>query len=202
MIDPATLKPFLLHQDKNVRAAAAEFFAETMSDDPTLMPLVIQGCEKYGETENLDVLANASHFPIKEVETLFGLGDLLNKTTDRRAIHCLNAIIGNAPVRMLEKHLESLRATARVFLETIDRFYRRREFAGRTADELWQDLLEFAEKAESVQYWSQLDHGYLGDLIEALARHPTPTAETIRQLMDSPSAQEGWLEGFLGCVRN
>ncbi len=197
MIGSATLKPFLLHQDKEVRAFVAEFFDDMRPDDPALMPLVLEGCERYSDVENLRVLVHAKHFPLEKVETLFGFGDRLNKAKDPNVIFHLNAIISHAPVPMLEKHLEALSATGRASQTTLARFHRRRGFAARTAEELWQDLLDFAEESEGIEYGSQIDHGYLDDLIEALARHDTPAVETIRQHMDSPEAQEGWLEAFL-----
>ena len=42
------VKEGLLHADQDVRDAAAYYFADSFSSDPTIMPLVIQAIEKYG----------------------------------------------------------------------------------------------------------------------------------------------------------
>ena len=41
------IKEAILHPDREVREAAVFYFADAHSADPTIMPLVIQACERY-----------------------------------------------------------------------------------------------------------------------------------------------------------
>ena len=42
------VKEAILHADQDVRVAAVYYFARSHSNDPTIMPLVIQAIEKFG----------------------------------------------------------------------------------------------------------------------------------------------------------
>ena len=42
------IKEAILHPDRDVRDAAVNYFARSHSDDPTVMPLVIQAIQLYG----------------------------------------------------------------------------------------------------------------------------------------------------------
>ena len=42
------IKEAILHPDREVREAAVYYFAQSHSDDPTVMPLVIQAHQRYG----------------------------------------------------------------------------------------------------------------------------------------------------------
>jgi hypothetical protein len=47
-LSPERIKEAILHPDRNVRDAAVYYFAQSHSDDPSIMPLVIQAKELYG----------------------------------------------------------------------------------------------------------------------------------------------------------
>lgn len=47
------LKPYLLHEDPPVRDAVIDYFADGWSQDPGLVPTVLQASERYGEAESL-----------------------------------------------------------------------------------------------------------------------------------------------------
>ena len=42
------IKQGLLHPERLVRDCAARYFADSFSDNPTLMPLVVEAVETYG----------------------------------------------------------------------------------------------------------------------------------------------------------
>ena len=47
-LSPAQIKQGILHPEQKVRDAAAYYFADSFSNDPAIMPLVIHAVEQHG----------------------------------------------------------------------------------------------------------------------------------------------------------
>src|SRR5207248_2112248 len=135
MISPDRLKPFLIHEDRYLRRAAADYFADCWSPDEDLIPLVLDACRRYGEADNLRALSFASRFRLTDA----GAAQLLEyvpRAADASAISFLNDALARAPVDLPGDVAASLRTTANVSPETISRWERRRELAARSSEEL------------------------------------------------------------------
>src|SRR5262249_37666565 len=74
-----------------------------------------------------------------------------------------------------------------------------RKLAGWTTEQLWQELLDFAERSKAKRYVGEIDHGYADLLIRTLAPHAVPDTQTLGRLLapDPAEADAGWLEIFL-----
>ena len=53
------IKQAILHPEQDVRATALLYFTESFSDDPAVMPFVIQAVERYGKQTSFDLLRHA-----------------------------------------------------------------------------------------------------------------------------------------------
>ena len=59
------LKQFLLHENIMVRESVAFYLFESWSPDDALIPLVLEGCRRYGEESSFATLGFASLFFLK-----------------------------------------------------------------------------------------------------------------------------------------
>ena len=66
MLSPEELKPYLLHEDKPVRNAVVEYFADRRHQDEEIVPMILQAYDRWGEEENISGLHACRRFPITE----------------------------------------------------------------------------------------------------------------------------------------
>ena len=62
-IPESQIKQAILHPEHEVRLTALEYFADTFTQDTSVMPLVIEAVEKYGRESALPILRRADHLP-------------------------------------------------------------------------------------------------------------------------------------------
>ena len=195
MLTPDRIKSFLIHADPDVRHLATEYFNGSWSDDPDLLPMVLDACEIYGIDEWSN-LYNATHFTITEA-SLDRLLKLLETTEDEQAIGRLNRIIDNAPCELLQTRLEAITNHPNILPKTRLRISRRLDLLDWSAKRLWNELQDFAHRSEDRYFIREIDHDYADVLIDALSRHNVPDAETICRLLKELEPGKSWLEIFL-----
>ena len=86
------LKRFLLHDDIMVRESVAFYLFESWSPDDDLIPLVLEGCRRYGEESSFATLGFARRFR-------FSTGALLDAVQELERSHppgCLMLRSGSA----------------------------------------------------------------------------------------------------------
>jgi hypothetical protein len=196
MLPPDRIKPFLLHPDPDVRSFAAEYFGESWSDDPDLLPMVLDACERYGFDVPLSGLHKAESLVVTEASLGRVLG-LLAKQEARSTIEHLNRLVVRSPAEVLRAHREEIRRQPNILPEYRRRILRRQEYLEWSGERLWAELRGFARRSEDAQYTNEVDLGYADDLVDALARHEVPDAATLVPMIEESEAEEGWLEVFL-----
>jgi hypothetical protein len=196
VLSPAQIKPFLHHEDRFLREAAADYFRDCWSQDPDLLPLILQTYTRYRTSEDLHNLSGADRSQVTE-EGLQSVLHVLAQGTDKDDVHSLNRVLVRTPVDLASAKDAEIRAAPHVFPKTIQRLERRRQLAGRPGAELWQELQDFAHRSQEKQYVGEIDHSYADDLVEALARSDVPDTETICRLLALPELEDAWLETFL-----
>ena len=196
MIEAAQLKPFLLHEDIDVRDSVAAYFADSWAQDEDLMPLILDAVDRYGAAETTHMLVVASRFSLTQEYLLRFLASL-TAARDIDTVLRLNAILAGAPVTLLRAHESAFLDATNVLSETIERLERRRELAGKPGDELWQMLRDFSDSSRDAQHAGDIDHSFADDLIKALGRSDIPNTGEVCSLLSSPELDEEWLEIFL-----
>jgi HEAT repeat protein len=195
------IKPFLAHADPDVRDLATRYFGESWSQDPDVLPRILDACEQYGFHENLYNLREGRRLVLTD-SSLDRLLGLLASVDDRdhRVIERLNELVAHAPGELLRARREALEGHPRIPPPAADRLRRRQEFLDWTGERLWDELQDFARRSEDKQYVGEIDHDYAEDLVDALGRHDVPDAATICRLLGEAQQDpenSGWLETFL-----
>ena len=75
MLSAEQVKPLLLHEDRPVRDMAVDYFRDGWSQDPTLVPMILEACRRYGVQENVDGLIACGQFVLTETSLDSRLAD-------------------------------------------------------------------------------------------------------------------------------
>jgi hypothetical protein len=174
------LRRFLLHDDIIVRESVAFYLFESWSTDDDLIPLVLEGCRRFGEESSLTTLGFASRYP-------WSTGALLDAVQELERSHppYLEDWVACAPLPLLHSHVELLRSV--LSLPARARIERRQKLSTMTANALWRKLVEVAHRIDA----SGSDHERryeLRDIEEAFASRVSREAilERLRQLDRMP----------------
>ena len=174
------LKRFLLHDDIMVRESVAFYLFESWSPDDDLIPLVLEGCRRYGEESSFATLGFARRFR-------FSTGALLDAVQElqRSQPPGVEEWLGRAPLALIGSHEDLLRAV--LSLNTMARIERRRAFSTMPTTELWRRLTAAAHRFDA-QGSTREEQQELEDLKEALASRETRQAalEKVRALDQLP----------------
>ena len=202
MLDPEELKPYLLHEDEPVRNAVVEYFADRRYQDEEIVPMILQACDHFGEEDNIRGLVACRRFPITEqafldlVARLSSMTEITGMTGVNVSYH-VNHAIATAPVGLLIQHETAILENPHQTKETMDFIQHRREFADWSAQQLWEELQDYARRSEEKKNANAVNHAYVDTLVEALAPCDVPDAATLCTLLKSPDNEHSWLEIFL-----
>jgi hypothetical protein len=196
VLTPDRLKPFLVHEDRYIRRAATDYFAGHWSRDPDIIPLFLDACERYGDRDNLRGLSSLDRLLLTGHALDRVLGHLA-RAEDGDAIYQLNRAIVQAPGDLLAARQAEVLGHPKLLREVVPRIKLRCDLAGWTGPRLWDELQAYARRSEDKKDTSGIDHGYVGALVDAIARHEVPEDDTICRLLRSLEPEEGWLEIFL-----
>ena len=196
MLPPDRVKPFLLHDDPDVRRHAAEYFSESWSDDPDILPMVLDACERYGFAEERDLLYRAEKLVVTAT-ALDRLLDLLGREEIGRVVDRLRQIIVGAPAELLRDRRGAIEGHPKIRPEEARRIVRRIEYLDWTGERLWAELQDFSRRSEDALFVGEIDHDYADDLVDALGRHDVPDPATLCLMLVDLEKDMGWLETFL-----
>ena len=190
MIKPEKLKPFLLHEDADVRNTVGKYFYEGHIQDPEILPLTIQACDRYGHDGCALLLFHAQR-QILDDNSADKLLDALISTDNENVQMHLTSLLSNASIEFLRTHLESMKnhGDSRYWQMAGNRI----AFCERSAQELWQTLKDYAEQCKT----SRMDASYSIPLIELLGEYDYPKADHICELLEDSEIYGQWLEVFL-----
>ncbi len=196
MPTPDQIKPFLLHDDPDVRKHAARYFSDSWSEDADLLPLVLDSCERHGVEENHSILYDAHRFTVAE-DSLDRLLALLASVKDASAIDHLNRIVIQAPVEIVRDRQEAIERNPNIRPATLLRIQRRRDLFDWSGERLWEELQDVARRADDEEDGGKIDRRHAAEFVDALGRHDVPDAGTICRLLGELEPDVGWLEIFL-----
>lgn len=193
LLSATDLKPHLLHEDRLVRDAIVEYFKDSWSQDPELVPIVLEAVRRYGPGESRVGLAACPQFLLTE-ESLDGALAAMAEFEGEIAAFHLNATIARAPADLLTRHHARILDAPGLLPEAADRVHRRRELSTWPAAKLWSELEELARRS-AQRYVGQIDHAYADDLIDILSGHAEPDVARVCEIL-GPDGPEDWLEIF------
>jgi len=196
MLHPEELKPYLLHEDQPVRDAAVEYFFDAWCQDETIVPLILQACDRFGEEQNLRGLFSCHRFLVTEQAFLDLVARLAGTLNPNVPCH-LNRAIAAAPLDFLTRHETIVMDNPNLLKATMSRIQRKKEFAGWSGPQLWEELQDYARRSEDKKYRGDIDHAYADALIDALTSYDLPDTETLCTLLGSEDKEHGWRDLFL-----
>ena len=196
MLSAEEVKPLLLHEDSPVRDMAVDYFRDSWSQDPTLVPMILEACRRYGVSENDHGLIACGRLVLTDA-ALDSVLQMLAEARDAEMAWRLHRIISHVPVEVLLRRESALLDVPNLPDEVLKRLNRRKDFSGWPAVKLWQELQDFAERSKDQHYVGEIDHAYADDLIEALGPHDEPDTATVFDRLRSFGDDGGWLETFL-----
>ena len=163
-----------------VRESVAFYLFESWSPDDALIPLVLEGCRRYGEESSFAILGFARRFRWSTGALLDAVQEL-----ERSQPPHVEEWLGRAPLGLIQSHEDLLRTV--VSLNTMARIERRRAFASMSTTELWPRLTATAHRFDAQGSDREEQHE-LEDLKEALATRETQPAalEKVRELDQLP----------------
>ena len=198
------IKQGIVHPETLVRDEAVEYFAGAYSDDPTVMPCVIQAMETYGWDEALEypwrvrTLAQTDETVGWCIEALEREGAPTPATADRRQM--LSSVLSSADAALLASHksrVMGLRGLVRLSRKTIAERIR---LLGVDTETCWRHLERFCEEGRNRPHIADVDLGHASRLVEAIGRDGACAdrvlsilAEKVEDYTDNPMT---WMEGL------
>ncbi len=201
MLPPDRIMPYLLHEDRFLRDAAAEYFGESWSPDPELAGMILQACDRYGPRQNLRSLRFLDHLPLTD-QTLDQALEQLARADDKSVAGHLGSAIARAPIELVRVREQAVLGNPRLGEESARLLRFRLDLCTWPAERLWQELQDFARREADALYVGDIDHAYADALIDALTPHTVPDAATVCTLLrqfgtDDTRSEDSWLEIFL-----
>ncbi len=190
-----TLRQAILSPDPDLRWGAISFFRRSHGDDLSLMPLVIQACERYGLAafETYYFLAD---FP-QSAESIGWLRRQLDdvdpdagEAAEKFVHDCLRALSEIDPTQL--EPPESIEAICKRFsLDFQESIAQRIELVGVAPDALWRRLTDLCTAADEGD-GENSDVSSIFATVEALARHPADCRDKVLEVL--AARPESWLE--------
>lgn len=191
MINNEKLREFILDANPDVRREAACYFYEGYIQDPQILPLTLNACQRYGFRECSLLLLYASRQSADDF-TANRLLDILRKTDNEYIQIRLARLINNSTsIDFLEKNIDAL--PTQFDKRQWDIARNRLKFKDYSAQQLWDLLKEYSKKCKN----SQFETSYIHPLINALCHYDYPTSDSICELMVEDEIKGEWLEIFL-----
>jgi len=194
----------LQQPDKDVRFAALQYFANSYSRNPAIMPDVIKLLERLGPKD-----AFAYSFPISDLaqtdETItWAVQQLQNVSTNEDAgdfARHIERLLCRADPTLVLPRKAAILSSPGLDRELASRLERRLDLVSTPSDQLWQRLESICEAGKDKMSPNEIPYAEAQDIAEALARDVSQAERLIELLMleFDPNTKTAltWLEIFL-----
>lgn len=196
------IKTAILHPEEEVRLRAVRYFADSNSDDVTIMPLVMEAVEKYGRKSAFSILRDAENL-IQTASTLDWLIHELCRDYDLRLVNddnvrfALALAILAAPVDLLTARKPEIDALSCFPIELRGPLDERIQMATWSWEQAWQALEEFGRRTMRKREVSLIESRHALRLLETLSRHQDRTVDVLDLFRRAGCCEDrllNWLE--------
>lgn|GEM_PF-1996556 len=194
MLTPDRIKPYLLHEDPHLRRAAFEYFYQSWSQDPEIVPAILESGDRFGEIKR--AASGLDHF-VCSGPTIDLILDRLTQTKDLAMHIGFRDFLLAAPIDLLAARAEQILEHPGLDKHSRERFRRRLEWREGSGEHLWEKLQDFSRQNEDVFDVDNVDIDYANDLVLALAPLDFPDTEMLRQGIRNFEEKQSWLGIFL-----
>lgn len=191
------IKEAILHDDRDVREAAVYYFAQSYSDDLSIMPLAIQAIEQHGWDDAFEVYSFLSDLAQTD-ETILWLVEQIKRhgrpDEDFGYRHATRAALMRADTDLLKRHDATILQLKELDDEAQLAIRQRILFSSQPPEELWDHLTFFCNRSDKLENVpDDLDVAFY--LAEALGKHRDFTApKTLAILAGDTGDFDNWME--------
>lgn len=196
------IKEAILHPVHEIREKALHYFSQANCKNESIMPLVIQAVEKYGQKIAFHILRDAERLPqtkttvdwlVKELRRDYDLSD---KTQENHCIAVAWALL-RLPQRVLLKRFNDI-FTAASFPEQLrEAFTDRLERSSWDWDKGWAALKYWAEATMRKRSLTRGDMAWVNGIVESLARHHNKANVVLARLNENYGDEDPALMNWL-----
>ena len=173
------IKEAILHPDAEIRERAVHYFAESFSQDTSLVPLVIRAVERYGREGAYHLVGSSTDLAHTE-ETISWVLEELNRedaNTFENYTFNLTRVLCHADPALLV-HRDTQIIEARHFLPSYRaKFLERLEMLSWDEAACWQELEAICEAGKDKNDTTDVNLDRAGHILEALTRIGGPQCE-------------------------
>jgi hypothetical protein len=194
------IKAAILHPDLEVREAAVFYFSKSHSDDPAVMPLVIEAVKRYGLDAffTYSFLIGLSH-TTESVAWLIHQIEHANYSPHEYEEHVAAAFrmaLLRCKPELLKHHENAIQAMVKLDEATRNEIKDRIEVGSMTGEIIWAALHDFCESMDDDESFSSDNYDHARYLANALASYGEQYRSRILEYLDTPGDAIGWLEVF------
>lgn len=173
------IKEAILHADSRIRERAVHYFADSFSQDTSLVPLVIQAVERYGREDAYHLIGSSTSLAHTE-ETISWVVDELNREDaaqyENYAFNLTRVLCHADPALLV--HFDTKIIEARHFLPGYRAaFLERLEILSWGESACWRELEAICEAGKEKNDPRDVNLDRAGHVVEALARIGGPECE-------------------------
>ena len=173
------IKEAILHPDVRIRERAIRYFAESFSQDVSVVPLVVQAVEQYGREEAYQLVGSSTDLAHTE-ETISWVVDELNREDadqyENYVFNLMRVLCHAAPALLVDRDTQII--AARHFIASgRDTFLERLEMLSWDESACWQELDAICEAGKDKDDTKDVNLDRAGHILEALARIGGPACE-------------------------
>lgn len=181
------IKQGILHPDQEVRAMAVKYFSGSFSQDPSIMPLVIQAVEKYGP-KHAGIIWRASWLKQTD-DTIVWVIEELNKNSellyeDRINYYMhLSYILHRSSLDLLLKYKDKILDASHLVSSVKEDIVQFLNIYNWGFEKLWEGLEELCEGIKDKGQLDRKQDHFADNLIRALSYHGERNYDKVISLL-------------------
>jgi hypothetical protein len=179
------IKEAILHPDIEIRDRAARYFAESHSDDDSIMAQVIKAVGTYGREGAYRLIGSSRHVAQSAECIAWVIGELNDDESNRHENYTYNLsmVLLEADPFLLLPSEESILDSRHFHSPLRPAFIERLRMLSWDEETCWRELEQFCEEGKDRQYGSEIDLPHAHRIVEALARFGNALEEKVHRLL-------------------
>jgi len=201
------IKEAILHPEEEVRLTAVSYFADSYSQDESVMPLVIQAVETYGKNTAFRILRDAQRLPQTKATTKWLLDELSSGLDWEDVVEdnygfAIGLILAKADLEQLAEPADDIVNSSDFPDELKERLAQRLDMEFQGWEEGWEELETLGRVTMERGEPTRRELQELRHVVELLADHSEGKADFILRLLHrnyrgTNKAVMEWLETFV-----
>jgi hypothetical protein len=200
------IKAGLLHADIDVRFACLHYFADCYSPNLTVMPVVIEGLERFGRMKAFRFTYPVAELAQTEPMIRWAVEELRTqprRTEEERSyLHTVCRLLCHADPRLVQPFEKDIFAAPAFERDYRDHLTRRLKLLAWDGEALWRELEAICEEGKDKTYAGELRWHEAEDIVEELARQGDQHTDRMMRLLrqkieDYDDNPQTWMEPLM-----